>query len=80
MDEYLGIVKLFAGNFIPRGWSRCDGTLLPINQNAALFSILGTQFGGDGITTFALPDLRKTAPLPNLTYIICLEGVFPSRN
>lgn len=80
MDEYLGIVKLFAGNFIPRGWASCDGTLVAINQNTALFSILGTQFGGDGRTTFALPDLRKTAPHPNLTYIICVQGLFPARD
>lgn len=58
MEEYIGIVKLFAGNFAPRGWMYCDGSLLSIAQNSALFSILGTTYGGDGITTFALPNLK----------------------
>lgn len=58
MDPFIGEVKLFAGNFAPRGWAFCDGQLLPISQNTALFSILGTIYGGDGRTTFALPDLR----------------------
>ncbi|MEZ7494986.1 tail fiber protein [Leeuwenhoekiella aequorea] len=57
-DAYIGEVRLFAGNFAPRGWAFCDGLILPIAQNTALFSILGTTYGGDGRTTFALPDLR----------------------
>ena len=79
MDEYLGIVKLFAGNFAPQGWLLCDGQLLEINSNQALFSIVGTQFGGDGQTTFGLPNLSKTVPAPNLIYIICVQGIYPSR-
>jgi microcystin-dependent protein len=79
MDEYLGIVKLFAGTFVPKGWALCDGQLLNINQNTALFSLLGTYFGGDGRTTFGLPDLRKAVPAPNLTYIICVQGSYPER-
>ena len=62
MDEYLGIIKIFAGNFAPRGWLDCNGQLLAISQNSALFSLLGTTYGGDGITTFALPDLRNRVP------------------
>lgn len=58
MDPFIGEVTLFAGNFAPRGWSLCNGQLLAISQNTALFSILGTTYGGDGRTTFALPDLR----------------------
>ncbi len=58
MEPTLGQIIMFGGNFAPRGWALCDGTLLPINQNQALFSILGTTYGGDGRTTFALPDLR----------------------
>lgn len=54
----IGEIKMFSGNFAPRGWAFCDGTLLPISNNSALFSILGTTYGGDGRTTFALPDLR----------------------
>lgn len=63
MEDMLGIVKLFAGNFAPRGWAICDGQLLPIAQNTALFSILGTTYGGDGRTTFGLPDLRGRAAI-----------------
>ncbi len=62
-EGFLGEVKLFAGNFAPRGWALCQGQLLPIAQNQALFSILGTIYGGDGRTTFALPDLRGRVPV-----------------
>ncbi len=57
-EPTLGQIAMFAGNFAPRGWAFCDGSLLPINSNTALFSILGTTYGGDGRTTFGLPDLR----------------------
>jgi microcystin-dependent protein len=72
MDEFIGIVKIFAGNFAPRGWALCQGQLLSIAQNTALFSILGTTYGGDGRVTFGLPDLRGRVPIgagqgPNLT-------------
>jgi len=60
---YLGEIKLVSFNFAPRGWAFCNGQLLPINQNQALFSLLGTTYGGDGRTTFALPDLRGRMPL-----------------
>ena len=63
MDPFLGEIKLFAGNFAPRAWAYCDGQLLPISQYSALFSILGTTYGGDGRTTFALPDLRGRAAI-----------------
>ena len=62
-EGFIGEVKLFAGNFAPRGWALCQGQLLPINSNSALFSILGTMYGGDGRTTFALPDLRGRVPV-----------------
>ena len=54
----IGEIRMFGGNFAPRAWALCDGQLLPINQNTALFSIIGTIYGGDGRTTFALPDIR----------------------
>jgi len=57
-DHYLGEINYFAGNFAPRGWAFCDGQLLAVSQNDALFSLLGTTYGGDGRTTFALPDMR----------------------
>ncbi|MFL6659256.1 MAG: phage tail protein [Massilia sp.] len=58
MDPYLGEIKLMSFNFAPRGWAQCNGQLLPINQNQALFSLLGTTYGGDGRVNFALPNLR----------------------
>lgn len=57
----IGEIRMFGGNFAPRAWALCDGQLLPINQNTALFSIIGTIYGGDGRTTFALPDIRGRA-------------------
>jgi microcystin-dependent protein len=63
MDPFLGEIKMFGGNFAPQGWAFCNGQLLPISQYDALFSLLGTTYGGDGQTTFALPDLRGRAPI-----------------
>ncbi len=63
MDPFIGQIMLFAGNFAPRGWAFCDGQLLPISKHQAVFSILGTTYGGDGRTTFGLPDLRGRAPI-----------------
>lgn len=117
-DAFIGEIKMVAFNFAPRGWAECNGQLLPINQNPALFALLGTIYGGDGRTTFALPDLRGLIPvgtgkvpgktevlqgkiynipgvLPDsatpessktltrvtgVRYVICLQGLFPSRN
>jgi microcystin-dependent protein len=62
-EPFLGEVKLVGWNFAARGWAFCDGQLLPISQNTALFSLLGTMYGGDGRTTFALPDLRGRAAI-----------------
>lgn len=62
-QPFLGEVKLISWNFPPKGWAFCNGALLPINQNQALFSLLGTQYGGDGRVTFGLPDMRGRAPL-----------------
>ncbi len=72
-EPMLGEVRVFAGNFAPRGWAFCDGQLLNISSNAALFSLLGTTYGGDGRTTFGLPDLRSRSPIhegrgPGLSY------------
>lgn len=71
-------VSLFAGNFAPRETAFTHGQLLPISTNTALFSILGTMYGGDGETTFGLPDLRGLEP-EGVNYVICLQGIFPSR-
>ena len=79
MEPFLGQIELFAFNFAPQGWAACEGQLLPINQETALFSLLGTTFGGNGQTTFALPDLRGKAPRDGLAYYIALQGIYPSR-
>ena len=63
MEPFMGEIIMFGGNFAPRGWAFCNGQLLSINQYQALFSLLGTTYGGDGRTTFALPDLRSRAPV-----------------
>lgn len=62
-DQFLGEIRMFAGNFAPRGWAFCQGQLLSIAQNQALFSILGTVYGGNGTTTFALPNLGSRSPV-----------------
>jgi len=63
MDTFMAQILMFGGNFAPRGWAFCNGQLLPISNYSALFSLLGTTYGGDGRTTFALPDLRGRAPI-----------------
>ena len=62
-DTFLGEIRLFPFGFCPKGWNYCDGTVLEISQNQALFSLLGTNYGGDGRVTFALPDLRSRTPI-----------------
>ena len=62
-EPFIAEIIMFGGNFAPRGWAFCNGQLLPISQHTALFSLLGTTFGGDGRTTFALPDLRGRVPV-----------------
>lgn len=62
-DPFIGEIKMVGFNFAPQGWAFCAGSLMPIAQNTALFSLLGTQFGGDGRTTFALPDLQGRVPI-----------------
>jgi microcystin-dependent protein len=63
MDPFVGEIRIFAGNFAPTGWALCNGQLLPISQNTALFSLLGTFYGGDGKSTFALPNLQDGVPM-----------------
>lgn len=65
MEGMLAEIRMFGGNFAPRSWALCEGQLLPIAQNSALFSLLGTIYGGDGRTTFALPDMRGRSPMGN---------------
>ena len=63
MDPFLAEIRIFPFNFAPKGWAFCNGQLLPISQNTALFSLLGTTYGGDGKSTFALPDLQGRVPM-----------------
>jgi len=62
-EPFLAEVRIVGFNFAPKGWAQCDGQILPINQNQSLYSLLGTTFGGDGRTSFALPDLRGRSPI-----------------
>jgi microcystin-dependent protein len=62
-DQFVGEVRMFCGNFAPNGWAFCNGQVLPISQNTALFSLLGTNYGGDGRSTFALPNLQGAFPM-----------------
>ena len=88
MDEMLATIKLFAGSFIPRGFLECNGQTLAITNNQALFSLLGTNYGGNGVQNFQLPDLRpldeKGQKRPwnsnEPRSIICVEGIYPSRD
>ncbi len=80
MECYLGQIQLFSFPFAPAGWIECAGQILNINQNQALYALIGAMYGGDGRTTFAVPDLRNAAPSPYTKYYIAMEGIFPSRN
>ena len=62
-QPYVGEIRMFAGNFAPAGWMFCEGQLLPISENETLFQLIGTTYGGDGESTFALPDLRGRIPI-----------------
>ena len=81
-EPFVGEIRMFGGSFAPAGWAFCDGSTLPIAENDTLFNLIGTTYGGDGIDTFALPDLREDNPpagaLP-ITFIIALAGVYPPR-
>ncbi len=77
MDPFIGEIKTVGFNFAPQGWALCQGQPLPIAQNQALFALLGTSFGGDGVHTFNLPNLPQTQA--SGTHIIAVNGLFPSR-
>src|SRR5260370_23408402 len=63
VNPFVGEIRIFAGNFAPRGWAMCNGQIMSISQNTALFSLLGTTYGGDGKSNFALPNLQGSAPM-----------------
>jgi microcystin-dependent protein len=73
-QPYVGEIRMFAGNFAPAGWMFCEGQLLPISENETLFQLIGTTYGGDGESTFALPDLRGRIPLHQGNGVILAES------
>tara|TARA_R110001632_G_scaffold92043_8_gene196937 strand:+ start:1193 stop:1432 length:240 start_codon:yes stop_codon:yes gene_type:complete len=78
MEPFIGQIQTFGFNFAPRGWAKCEGQLLSVNDNQSLFALLGLDYGGDGRSTFALPDLRddnSSTPTP----CIAMNGPWPSR-
>ena len=62
-DQYMGEIRMFAGGYAPQGWALCNGQLLPITDNEVLFTLIGTTYGGDGMTTFGVPDMRGRVPI-----------------
>jgi microcystin-dependent protein len=81
MDFLLGSIMCFAFNYNPQGCMLCNGQTLSINSNQALFSLIGNQFGGDGSTTFCLPNLNGASRFNGMMkYYIAIQGIYPSRN
>jgi microcystin-dependent protein len=80
MEPFFGQIQAFGFNYAPVGWAACEGQIMSIQQNTALFSLLGTTYGGDGHTTFALPDFRAASARDNVHYCIATNGVYPPRD
>jgi microcystin-dependent protein len=79
MDDLMGRIQLFPYDFAPMNWILCGGQIMQVRQNTALFSLLGVQFGGDGQSTFGIPNLQGASPVPNMGYYICTAGIYPTR-
>jgi microcystin-dependent protein len=79
MDGYYAEIRLFAGTYAPQNWAFCEGQILQIASNEALFSLIGTLYGGDGRSTFGLPNLKGKEPQEGMHYIICTLGTWPQR-
>lgn len=77
-DPLIGQISLFPYGYAPMGWHLCDGSVMYIAQNQALFALIGNRFGGNGTSTFALPDLDQDAPIAGTNYYIAMQGIFPS--
>ena len=80
MDYFLGQICTFPYTFVPYGWLLCNGAQLQIRDNTALYSLIGTTFGGNGTTTFNIPNLQGAEPQPGVGYYICISGIFPTRS
>ncbi|WP_024831887.1 phage tail protein [Ruminiclostridium josui] len=76
----LGMIKCFPYSYIPYGWAVCNGATISIQTNSALYSLIGTKFGGNGTTTFCLPNLTGAEPVPNTVYCIATQGIYPMRS
>jgi microcystin-dependent protein len=81
VEPYIGEIRMFAFDYPPNGWARADGTLLPVRQFQVLHNVIGNQFGGDGTTNFALPDLRGQVPINQgtLHFCIAVQGDYPQQ-
>ncbi|MBP1641244.1 MAG: Tail Collar domain protein [Bacteroidetes bacterium] len=79
MDTYIATILLFAFTYVPNGWMSCDGQTLTISQYQALFSLIGTTYGGNGTTNFMLPNLNGASPLTTMKYYIAVEGLYPPK-
>jgi microcystin-dependent protein len=80
MDFFLATIQLLPYNFAPYGWAFCNGQILSIQEYSALFALIGATYGGDGRTTFGLPNLQGAEPIPNMHYCICVDGIYPTRD
>ncbi len=80
MDYLMGHILLFPYNFVPQGFMLCNGATLNITQNSALFSLIGNKFGGNGSTTFMLPNLANTSAVAGMEYYIATMGIYPTRD
>lgn len=79
MEPFIGQIELFPYSYAPMGWMPCDGSTLEISQWSVLYSLLGTRFGGDGITTFCIPNLTNAVPVMGTSYYIAVKGTYPVR-
>lgn len=80
METFIGAIELFPYGFEPMDWFLCNGRLLQISQYDVLYSLIGNQFGGDGSTNFALPNLLGTEPMPGMNFYIAIAGEYPVRS
>lgn len=79
MDYMIGEIQLFPYNFVPAYWAECNGQILQIMQNQALYSLIGIKFGGNGSSTFAVPNLNNSSPVNGMKYYIATAGIYPQR-
>jgi microcystin-dependent protein len=80
LDVYIGTIRLYPYDYVPYGWMPCDGRSLPINQYTALYSLIGTSYGGDGKFSFNIPNLKDAEPEVGMRYYIACQGLYPPRD